>query len=435
MLIEDFYKCINYFDPEELEEMANIISNIDRMNTKKYGIQIIGVTRYNIRNIELGRLKVVFTPIDYTEFIKILNENFVNISKADILEENKKLAKQYERIDKGDTEPIEEKDNIEPVEEEDDTDPLLSEAIEAVVEIGQASTSFIQRRFEVGYARAGRIIDQMEERGVISEYQGSKPREVLMTLDKWNELKMAPGTNDTYNISDKTNDISTELRLVNNFINNNLKNENLRNKFESERNKYYEAEKAYNKKIFKSSTDKVNLLKQKAKLLLYEETMENLEMNISIKEMLDIFINDTTLKKFDYIELEKLFGEMYEDVLDEFLNRINTYNPHDFETKIKAYLKVYEICRNYYSKREDLYDEYLFDGISDAIEVGAVSVSLLQRKLEVGYAQANRIKNQLEELGIISKNEDSKPSKVLITAKEEELLNEILEQIEEICKK
>ena len=74
--------------------------------------------------------------------------------------------------------------------EDDDTDPFLMEAIQTVVETGQASTSFIQRRFKVGYARAGRIIDQMEERGVISGYQGSKPREVLMTLDRWNELKM-----------------------------------------------------------------------------------------------------------------------------------------------------------------------------------------------------------------------------------------------------
>ena len=65
------------------------------------------------------------------------------------------------------------------------------EAIEVVVETGQASTSFIQRRFKVGYARAGRIIDQMEERGVISGYQGSKPREVLMTKERLAELKMA----------------------------------------------------------------------------------------------------------------------------------------------------------------------------------------------------------------------------------------------------
>ena len=74
--------------------------------------------------------------------------------------------------------------------EDDDTDPLLMEAIQTVVETGQASTSFIQRRFKVGYARAGRIIDQMEERGVISGYQGSKPREVLMSLEKLEELKM-----------------------------------------------------------------------------------------------------------------------------------------------------------------------------------------------------------------------------------------------------
>ena len=72
---------------------------------------------------------------------------------------------------------------------EDDTDPFLNDAIDTVVETGQASTSFIQRRFKVGYARAGRIIDQMEERGVISGYQGSKPREVLWTLEKLAEMK------------------------------------------------------------------------------------------------------------------------------------------------------------------------------------------------------------------------------------------------------
>ena len=76
-------------------------------------------------------------------------------------------------------------------EDGDETDPFLMDAIETVVETGQASTSFIQRKFKVGYARAGRIIDQMEERGVISGYQGSKPREVLMTLEKLKELKMS----------------------------------------------------------------------------------------------------------------------------------------------------------------------------------------------------------------------------------------------------
>lgn len=79
---------------------------------------------------------------------------------------------------------------------EDDSDPFLQDAIETVIETGQASTSFIQRRFKVGYARAGRIIDQMEERGIISGYQGSKPREVLMSKEKWEELKMQISKND-----------------------------------------------------------------------------------------------------------------------------------------------------------------------------------------------------------------------------------------------
>ena len=78
----------------------------------------------------------------------------------------------------------------EAADSDDDTDPFLMDAIDVVVETGQASTSFIQRRFKVGYARAGRIIDQMEERGIISGYQGSKPRQVLMSLEKLQELKM-----------------------------------------------------------------------------------------------------------------------------------------------------------------------------------------------------------------------------------------------------
>ncbi len=76
-------------------------------------------------------------------------------------------------------------------DEDDDTDQFLMDAIETVIETGQASTSFIQRRFKVGYARAGRIMDQMEARGIISGYEGSKPRQVLMTKERWQELKTA----------------------------------------------------------------------------------------------------------------------------------------------------------------------------------------------------------------------------------------------------
>ena len=85
----------------------------------------------------------------------------------------------------------------------DDTDPFLMDAIETVVETGQASTSFIQRRFKVGYARAGRIIDQMEERGIISGYEGSKPRQVLMSKERWAELKMTPMENNSEGTSEE----------------------------------------------------------------------------------------------------------------------------------------------------------------------------------------------------------------------------------------
>lgn len=74
------------------------------------------------------------------------------------------------------------------IENEED-DPFLMEAIDVVVETGQASTSFIQRKFKVGYARAGRIIDQLENRGIISGYSGCEPRSVLITKEKLKEIK------------------------------------------------------------------------------------------------------------------------------------------------------------------------------------------------------------------------------------------------------
>ena len=68
-----------------------------------------------------------------------------------------------------------------------DVDSKMEEAIRIVIEAGQASTSMIQRRMKVGYARAGRMIDDMEQLGVVGPHQGSKPREVLMTYSQWLE--------------------------------------------------------------------------------------------------------------------------------------------------------------------------------------------------------------------------------------------------------
>ena len=69
-------------------------------------------------------------------------------------------------------------------------DELLPQAIELVVEAGQASVSLIQRKFKVGYARAARIVDQMEARGIVGGFEGSKPRQVLISKQQWHELNM-----------------------------------------------------------------------------------------------------------------------------------------------------------------------------------------------------------------------------------------------------
>ena len=69
------------------------------------------------------------------------------------------------------------------------TDDMMEEAIKLVVENGQASTSLLQRRLRLGYARAGRLIDEMEQMGIVGPHVGSKSREVLMTYQEWLERK------------------------------------------------------------------------------------------------------------------------------------------------------------------------------------------------------------------------------------------------------
>lgn len=71
-----------------------------------------------------------------------------------------------------------------------DEDEMLMEAIEIVVDCGQASVSMLQRRLKLGYARAARIVDQMEERGIVGPFEGSKPRQILISKDDWKEMKL-----------------------------------------------------------------------------------------------------------------------------------------------------------------------------------------------------------------------------------------------------
>ena len=143
----------------------------------------------------LGKGDMLFYPTGATKPTRIQGafisdkevENIVKfIQKDGEGQYDERIIESIERADE--PEKVANKD-----EDNDGVDDLLDDAIEMCIETGQASTSFIQRRFKVGYARAGRIIDQMEERGIISGYQGSKPREVLMSKERWQELKMGQG--------------------------------------------------------------------------------------------------------------------------------------------------------------------------------------------------------------------------------------------------
>jgi S-DNA-T family DNA segregation ATPase FtsK/SpoIIIE len=72
----------------------------------------------------------------------------------------------------------------------EDEDEMFWDAVEVVMDCHQASVSMLQRRLKLGYSRAARIVDQMEERGIVGPFEGSKPRQILISRDEWQELKM-----------------------------------------------------------------------------------------------------------------------------------------------------------------------------------------------------------------------------------------------------
>ena len=76
------------------------------------------------------------------------------------------------------------------VGESDGADELLDAAVEVILETGQASVSMLQRRLKLGYSRAARLVDQMEERGIVGPFEGSKPRQLLISKERWQEMKM-----------------------------------------------------------------------------------------------------------------------------------------------------------------------------------------------------------------------------------------------------
>ena len=78
----------------------------------------------------------------------------------------------------------------EPAAEEVEGDEMLPAAVDVILETGQASVSMLQRRLKLGYARAARIVDEMEERGIVGPFQGSKPRAILVTKEQWETMRL-----------------------------------------------------------------------------------------------------------------------------------------------------------------------------------------------------------------------------------------------------
>ena len=76
---------------------------------------------------------------------------------------------------------------------ENNYDELLPQAVDVIFETKQASVSMLQRRLKLGYSRAARIVDQMEEIGVLGPYEGSKPRQILVTREQWLEMQAQQG--------------------------------------------------------------------------------------------------------------------------------------------------------------------------------------------------------------------------------------------------
>ena len=66
---------------------------------------------------------------------------------------------------------------------------MLPAAVEVILETGQASVSMLQRRLKLGYARAARIVDEMEEKGIVGPFMGSKPRNILITKEQWQQMQ------------------------------------------------------------------------------------------------------------------------------------------------------------------------------------------------------------------------------------------------------
>lgn len=207
IIIDEYADFIMLDRKKEKEDLIKYIVQ----NAEKVGIYIIITTELPSRNVVRGSIKanintrVAFkvtsqaeskTILDTVGAEKLFGEGdmlfkergkigCVRCQCAYLSENEIKRIVDFVKVQKNKYKSVNFEKKIEQVEtneqKNDGIDPILTEVIRVGVEEKYVSTSLIQRKFKIGYARAARIIDQMEERGIISTYMGSKPRKVLVS--------------------------------------------------------------------------------------------------------------------------------------------------------------------------------------------------------------------------------------------------------------
>ncbi len=133
-----------------------------------------------------------------------VKENYTAEYSQEVLEDIEKKAQQTgKKAASADPEPS---------TEELDGDEMLPQAVEVILETGQASVSMLQRRLKLGYARAARIVDEMEEKGIVGPFQGSKPRSILITKEQWEAQKNSqPRQMEFGDLEDDTTDVPEDF--------------------------------------------------------------------------------------------------------------------------------------------------------------------------------------------------------------------------------
>ena len=113
-----------------------------------------------------------------------VKDNFTTSYDKDVMEQIERAATKDAKADK---------EEIVATDDEAAGDEMLPAAVDVILETGQASVSMLQRRLKLGYARAARIVDEMEERGIVGPFQGSKPRAILISKEQWAQMRNPMG--------------------------------------------------------------------------------------------------------------------------------------------------------------------------------------------------------------------------------------------------